>query len=135
MKPLRAVVIDDDLSWRIRIKSILLRLFPDSIQVVDEAERVRDAVAVIQKHNPDIVFLDIELLGGTGFDVLDALEYNPDLHFQTIMVSTVAMLYVAEAKLRGVSAIIDKLDLEKRLPIAVNNIFKKLSSPEPLPLP
>ncbi|MDH3285295.1 MAG: LytTR family DNA-binding domain-containing protein, partial [Acidobacteriota bacterium] len=51
--------------------------------VVGEADTVRDAVSKIQRHDPDLVFLDIRIPGGDGFDVLKRLEEVPAVVFVT----------------------------------------------------
>ena len=59
--------------------------FGDRVALVGEAFSVDSAIAVIKEHQPELVFLDIELIGGTGFDVLDAFA-NPN--FAVIFVTS-----------------------------------------------
>ncbi len=82
MEPkLRAVVIEDEPPARRR----LVRLLEESeaVDVVAEADTVRDAVARINEHDPDVVFLDIRIPGGDGFEVLQRLEEIPPVIFVT----------------------------------------------------
>jgi DNA-binding NarL/FixJ family response regulator len=41
------------------------------IETIGEAAEAEEALAIIQKHEPDLIFLDIEMPGMTGFDLLD----------------------------------------------------------------
>ncbi|MDB4334809.1 LytTR family DNA-binding domain-containing protein [bacterium] len=80
---IKAVVIDDWAKIREANKRLLSKNFPE-IQVVGEADSVDDGIRVIQDTNPDIVLLDIEINGGTGFDILQKLRpYNFKVVFIT----------------------------------------------------
>ena len=70
---IKAIIIDDESCFREMIQLLLEDYFPD-IQIVAQAESVDDAVQAIEEHHPDLVFLDIELKGGTGFHVLQKLK-------------------------------------------------------------
>ena len=70
---IKAIIIDDEYFHRETIQLLLADYFPD-VQVVAQAEGVEDAVSAIELHEPDLVFLDIEIKGGTGFHVLQKLK-------------------------------------------------------------
>ncbi|WP_298221843.1 LytTR family DNA-binding domain-containing protein [Flavobacterium sp.] len=65
-----ALLIDDDKHLREGMKSLLERHAPE-ILIVGEAESVKTGIEAIEKHNPQVVFLDIHLTDGTGFDILE----------------------------------------------------------------
>lgn len=67
-----AILIDDDSNLRDGMRELLSFYAPD-IAIVGEAEDVAGGVAVIDKFKPQVVFLDIQLNDGTGFDVLEQL--------------------------------------------------------------
>ncbi len=77
VQPCTVLIVDEQDNARLLIRRMLLRLFPDTVDVVAEAGSVADAVAAIQQHHPQVVFLDISLPDGMGFDVIDAFE-QPD---------------------------------------------------------
>ena len=56
--------------------------FPD-IEVVDEASNADEGLQKIEALNPDIIFLDIQMPGKTGFDLLSELERTPEVIFTT----------------------------------------------------
>jgi DNA-binding LytR/AlgR family response regulator len=80
-KRVRAVLVEDEPPARRR----LARLLDETgrIDVVGEADTVRDAVAKIRKHDPDVVFLDIRIPGGDAFEVLKRLGEIPAVVFVT----------------------------------------------------
>ena len=76
----KALVIDDEKELEI-LSPMLIRSFGLDIEVVGQAESVVTALQEIKTHNPDLIFLDIQMPDGTGFDVLKALE---DKNFEVI---------------------------------------------------
>ncbi len=67
-----ALLIDDDKHLRKGMKSLLERYARD-IAIIGEAESVRTGIAAIERYKPQVVFLDIHLSDGTGFDILEAI--------------------------------------------------------------
>ena len=67
---LSAIIIDDESKSRITLVS-LLNQYCLNINIVAQASNVPDAISEIKKHSPDIIFLDIQLQDGTGFDILN----------------------------------------------------------------
>ena len=65
---IRAIVVDDEDLARRGIRT-LLRRWPD-VEIVAECANGREAVDAIQELSPDLVFLDIEMPGKNGFDVM-----------------------------------------------------------------
>ncbi len=68
-----ALLIDDDKHLRKGMKSLLERYARD-IAIIGEAESVKTGIAVLKKYKPQVVFLDIHLSDGTGFDILDEVS-------------------------------------------------------------
>lgn len=67
-----AILIDDDINLRNGMKG-LLSLYAPEITIIGEADSVATGVEAIEKLNPQVVFLDIQLNDGTGFDILEKL--------------------------------------------------------------
>ena len=73
---LRAVVIEDQPEIREANKFLLTNNFPD-IEIVGEADNVEDGIRVLKAEKPDLVLLDVEIKGGTGFNILQKVRpYN-----------------------------------------------------------
>ncbi len=81
--PIRTVIADDEAPGR-RTLRLLLRGDPD-VDVVAECASGPETVAAVRAEQPDLVFLDIQMPGATGFEVLDALrgEASPRVVFVT----------------------------------------------------
>ena len=83
MEPLRIVLVDDEVRIRTSIKH-LIGMYYDNAQVVGEADEVHSAMDVIKGQKPDVVLLDINMPGGSGFDLLK--QFNP-LPFKVIFIT------------------------------------------------
>jgi len=79
---LRAVIVDDEELARKRLAK-LLRAFGDDIEIVGEASHGEEAVGVITTARPDVVFLDVQMPGFDGFEVVRRLEVKPFIVFVT----------------------------------------------------
>jgi len=75
------MIIDDEVLARRALKSLLADF--DQILIVDEADGVQDAILKIEKHKPNLLFLDIQMPGETGFDLLEQIDYKGDVIFVT----------------------------------------------------
>jgi two-component system LytT family response regulator len=78
----RCVLVEDDERSLARLKR-LLAMFPDDVEIVGEASSGPRAVEVIRQAAPDLVFLDIDLPGFNGFEVLERLDRQPAVVFTT----------------------------------------------------
>ena len=79
---IRVLIADDEALGRRELRR-LLKVHAD-LEIVAEAEDGDQAVELIEKHSPDLVFLDIRMPGRDGFGVLDALEPPlPEIVFST----------------------------------------------------
>ena len=78
---MKAIIIDDERLARTELRK-LLQDYPE-IEVVDEAANVDEGISKIENHNPDIIFLDIQMPGKTGFDLLAELDHAPQVVFTT----------------------------------------------------
>ncbi|MCI0488774.1 MAG: LytTR family DNA-binding domain-containing protein [Blastocatellia bacterium] len=77
----RAVLVDDERLARNKLRSLLAR-HPE-IQIVGEADSVRNALETIESLRPEVVFLDIQMPGESGFDLL----YKADASFKVVFVT------------------------------------------------
>ncbi|MFM7510785.1 MAG: LytR/AlgR family response regulator transcription factor [Bacteroidota bacterium] len=78
---MRTLLIDDERLARVELRK-LLKEHP-SIEVVEEAANVTEALDKIDSLKPDLVFLDIQMPGKTGFDLLAELDRSPQVIFTT----------------------------------------------------
>jgi len=78
---MRAIIIDDERLARAELRK-LLQEFPE-VEVVDEAANAEEGINKIESQRPDLIFLDIQMPGKTGFDMLSDLEKTPQVIFTT----------------------------------------------------
>lgn len=81
MKVFKTIVIDDERLARQELISILK--LNDQIEVIAEAKNGIEGIELIEKLNPDLIFLDISMPGMTGFEMLKKLESIPRVIFVT----------------------------------------------------
>src|SRR3970282_735684 len=78
---MKALIVDEERLARVELKR-LLQPFKD-INVVGEAVNVEDALEKITQLSPDLIFLDIQMPGKSGFDLLEELDSVPTVVFTT----------------------------------------------------
>jgi two-component system LytT family response regulator len=81
MTRLKAVLVDDERLARVNLKN-LLELFPE-IKIVGEADSIKSAIETINQCKPQIIFLDIQLTGESGFDLLEKIDNSFKIIFVT----------------------------------------------------
>lgn len=80
---MNAIIVDDETKARSALRNLLKEYCPD-VTVVNEADGVVAAFEAVGESSPDLVFLDIQLKDGTGFDFLKELS---EVSFQVIFVT------------------------------------------------
>ena len=81
MNRLKAIIVDDE---RLARKELVLMLKEyDNIEVTGEADSVNSAVQLIHTKRPDVIFLDIQMPGESGFDLVNLIETNAKIIFVT----------------------------------------------------
>ena len=78
---IRTIIIDDERLARNELKKLLQEF--SEIEVIDEAANVNEGLEKIEQLSPDLIFLDIQMPGKTGFDLLEELERSPRVIFTT----------------------------------------------------
>jgi two-component system LytT family response regulator len=81
MKKIKAIIVDDERLARINLRR-LLEPFPE-IEIAGEAGSCEGAIELINLNNPQLVFLDIQLGGETGFDLLEFIDNSIKIVFVT----------------------------------------------------
>ena len=81
MHKFKALVIDDEQLARRAIISLIRD--HSAIEVIGEADDARQAASLIEVHQPDLLFLDIQMPGKSGFDLLNEVNYHGKVIFVT----------------------------------------------------
>jgi two-component system, LytTR family, response regulator len=112
------LIIDDEKLARELLREFL-EAFPQ-IEIIGECSKGTEAVEQINKLKPDLIFLDVQMPGMTGFDVLDEIEHEPYVIF-----STAYDQYAIKAFERNaVDYVLKPLDQE-RFKLAVERALKR----------
>lgn len=80
---IKTVIIDDEINNQ-ELISNLLKSYAENVQVVGLANSVESAYKAINEHQPDLIFLDIQMPDGTGFDLLKKFD---KINFKIIFVT------------------------------------------------
>ncbi len=77
----KSIIVDDEELAREDLK-VLLKDFSE-IEIIGESETVEETKALIKKLDPDLIFLDIQMPGKSGFDLLEEIQINAKIIFVT----------------------------------------------------
>jgi two-component system LytT family response regulator len=122
---LRAVIVDDELLGRRAIRQQLERHPP--VRVVAECENAAEAIAAITESRPDIVFLDIQMPLGSGFDVVEAI--GGGVRPAVVFVTAYDTHAVRAFDVHAVDYLLKPLD-DARFDEALARVRQRLTSPD-----
>lgn len=71
---IRTIIIDDEYNAREFLEKLLTRYFPDKFLILDKCESVDEAIVSIEKCNPELVFLDVQMPNKNGFQLFKELN-------------------------------------------------------------
>jgi len=121
---LKAFIVEDEKHSRETLKN-LLEKFCEGVLIVGLASSVKEALDIIPRSNPDVVFLDIELQSGTGFDLLNQLH---EINFEVIFTTAFDQYAIKAVKFSSLDYLLKPIDLEE-LQLAVEKA-KKIKNKE-----
>jgi len=125
-----AVLVDDDSNLREGMKALLNRYAPE-IRILGEAENVSDAVLAIDGLNPQVVFLDIQLADGTGFDILEKLTVkNGKIESQVVFITAHEQYAIKAFRFSALDFLLKPVDPEELQKVIekIKNTVKKKDS-------
>ncbi len=80
---LKAIIVEDEKASRETLRNYLTKYCPD-VKIVAEASNIKEGLSSIKLHNPELVFLDVEMPYGNAFDLLDQVD---NITFETVFVT------------------------------------------------
>ncbi len=106
---LRAVIVDDESDAIESIRILLDDYFPN-IQVVAFGQSVAEGHRIIMENDPDIVFLDIQMPDGTGFDLLEKI---PNPTFRVIFITAYNQFAIKAFKYSALDYLLKPVDIDE----------------------
>src|SRR6218665_919300 len=116
---IKAVIIDDEEGARITL-SALLNEYVHDLQIVAQCVTVPEGVLAINKHNPDLVFLDVEMPEYNGFELFDFFK---KVSFEVIFVTAYSNYAVRAFEVSAVDYLLKPVEIES-LKSAVEKVRK-----------
>lgn len=120
---LKAFIVDDEIQGRTILKNLLHQSSPD-IELVGEAGSVAEAADLIGRLKPHLVFLDIQMRGETGFDLLNTL---PKIDFDIIFTTAHDQYALKAFRFNAIDYLLKPIILEE-LVAAVSKVKNKKGS-------
>jgi len=108
MNTIRAILIEDEINNQ-ELLSTMLQNYCKGVKVCGLAENVDDGIKAIREKQPDVVFLDYQIGGGNGFDVLDAF---PNPNFKVIFVTGYAEHAIKAIRYSALDYILKPISLD-----------------------
>jgi two-component system LytT family response regulator len=108
IEPLNVIVIDDEMKSRETLK-YLIEDFTENVKVVATAEDVLSGVKEIQKHEPDVIFVDIEMPNYSGFNLV---EYFDEVHFDIVFVTAYEKYALKAHKVDAIGYLLKPVSIE-----------------------
>jgi two-component system LytT family response regulator len=118
---IKSIIVDDEKHGRENLAGILRQYCPD-VDLLSDADSVDAAVLLIQKHNPDLVFLDIEMPKANGFQLL---EHFRDFRFEVIFVTAYDNYAIKAIRFSAADYILKPINLND-LQIAVSKVAERI---------
>jgi two-component system LytT family response regulator len=130
---IKAIIIEDEPNSR-ELLSNMLRNYCDNVEVLGEANDVASGISLIASKRPELVFMDIEMPGGTGFDILNKTTNIP---YSVIFITGYDQYAIKAIKHAALDYLLKPIDLKaaQQEPTAsmqvrfLNNVFPKKEVP------
>lgn len=106
MRPLTAIIVDDEAHQQEYLSALLASHGP-RLQLLNICASVAEALEKIPQHKPDVVFLDVEMPGKTGFDLLREIE---SIDFEVVFTTAFSKYAVEAFRVAAIDFLLKPLD-------------------------
>ncbi|MBD1262092.1 response regulator transcription factor [Maribacter polysiphoniae] len=106
---IKAVIIEDEFNAMNTLDK-LIRYTQKDIEVIAKIDNVVEAIAFLKKHTPDLIFLDIDLIGGNAFQILEALD---SIAFKIIFTTAYDEFAIKAIKFDTIDYLLKPIDSEE----------------------
>lgn len=125
LQKIKSVIVEDELAARAVLKNYLSKYCPQ-VEVVGEAQNIKEAVPMLHELQPQLVFLDVEMPFGNAFDVLEACK---DVQFETIFVTAFSEYSLKALNQSAAYYLLKPISIEELI-IAVNKVHQQILNNE-----
>jgi len=119
---IKAILIDDEDGARFTL-STLLATYCSDVEIVAQCSNVPDAVLAINKFNPDVVFLDIEMPEYNGFELI---EFFKEIDFEIVFVTAYSQYAIRAFEVSAIDYLLKPVEIDS-LKNAVEKVKQKRS--------
>ena len=119
---IKSIIVDDESKSRSNLKQLLAEYCP-AVEIVAEADSAAKALSLIAEHQPDLLFLDIEMGELSGFDLLKLL--NGKQHFELIFVTAFDKYGIQAVKACAIDYLLKPINILE-LSNAVNKAIQQI---------
>lgn len=126
---MKAIIVDDEKDG---VKGLisLLKMYCPQVDVIATAYSAKEAIEVIRSHKLDLLFLDIKMPQGSGFDLLDALD---KIDFEVIITTAYDQYATKAFRFSAIDYLMKPID-EEELQEAVEKVQQRMQLKEKQPL-
>ncbi|WP_292010688.1 LytTR family DNA-binding domain-containing protein [Chryseobacterium sp.] len=123
----KAVIVDDEIIARDVLRNYLTKYCPQ-VEILGEAENIKEAVPLIETQQPQLVFLDVEMPFGNAFDVLEATK---DYSYETIFITAFSQYSLQALNKSASYYILKPIDIQELI-LAVNKVAESIEQKDEL---
>jgi two-component system, LytTR family, response regulator len=109
MKKITAILVDDEESARDVLENLLIRFCPN-VQLLGKYQNIEQAVEAINKNQPNLVFLDIEMPNYAGYEIINFFD---EINFDIIFVSAYDKYAIRAFEVSAVDYLLKPIDIER----------------------
>jgi len=117
VRKIRAILVDDEESARDVLSNLLARFCPE-VELLEKCTNVESAVKAIHEHQPDVVFLDIEMPNYAGYEIV---HFFDEVRFEIIFVTAYDSYALRAFEISAVDYLLKPIDID-RLKQAVSKV-------------
>lgn len=119
---IKAIIIDDEKRARLNL-NLLIDEYCPNVTITAECKNLPEGVKAIRKHKPDLIFLDIEMPGHSGLELLDFFDEN-DIDFKVIFTTAYQEYAIQAFKFSAVDYLLKPINPDE-LTEAINRLSKE----------
>lgn len=121
-KIIKAIIVDDQQEAIDSLKQDLILLFPNQIQIIGESTTIDEGKVLFKETQPDLIFLDIDLQKGTGFDFLNEIAQYDYENYHVIFTTAFNQFAIKAIKFSAFDYLLKPIDIDD-LEQSLNRFF------------